>query len=86
MTSDPIPSCDIQTCLRGLCILHLISGVTELIALETESFFYSKQRRVGVGVGWGGGGGVIIAIVKGVTILPNICLENTVRNRDSDPN
>jgi len=76
MTSDPIPSCDIQTCLRGLRILHFISCVTELIGLETESLIYSKQWRRGV----------VIAIAKGVMILPNICFENTVRNRDSDPN
>jgi hypothetical protein len=45
MTSDPIPSCDIQTCLRGLCILHFISGVTKFIGLETESWIYSGQWR-----------------------------------------
>jgi hypothetical protein len=47
-----------------------------LIGSETESLIYGKQWR----------GSVIIAIVKGVMILPNIGFENTVRNRDSDPN
>jgi hypothetical protein len=72
MTSDPISSCDVQTCLRGLYVLHSISGVAELIGLETESWIESRGRER--------------PIVMGLTILPIIYFENAVRNWDFDPN